>query len=587
MKSKRVLSFLLCMIMLLTLFPASARAAGAAAGVIGDDLEWTYADGALTITGTGAMEFGDEGRPWYDFREEITSVSIGEGVTTIANSAFFGCSSLTSAKLPEGLTVIEDDAFENCGLLADITLPSTLTKIGVFAFYNDRSLKKMVIPEGVTTIGFEAFGNCEALESVTIPKTATAIAGYVFFYCKSLKNAVIPEGVKKINSNTFYDCTSLEWIVLPASLTAIENNSFTGCTALQDVYFTGTSAQMDKLKEKCDPTDNEALLNAAWHLKPVIKTQPAAKAAAVDKSVTFKMTAEGYGMSYQWQVKKSSAGSWTTIKGATSASYKLTAKSTQNGYQYRCKVSNKAGSVYSDAAKLTVVTAKPKITTQPTHKTVKKGAAVTFKVAASGRALSYQWQVKKSSAGSWTNIKGATSASYKLTAKATQNGYQYRCAVKNAMGTVYSKAAKLTVVTTAPKITTQPVAKSVKADSSVTFKVAASGTALSYQWQYRKGTSGTWTTIKGATSAVYKIAKTTAKQNGYYYRCVVKNLMGTATSKAVKLTVKKGIPSTVYVTKTGDKYHVDGCSSLSRSKIAISYKDAVKKGYTPCSKCIG
>ena len=42
---------------------------------------------------------------------------------------------------------------------------------------------------------------------------------------------------------------------------------------------------------------------------------------------------------------------------------------------------------------------------------------------------------------------------------------------------------------------------------------------------------------------------------------------------------------TVYVTKTGKKYHQDGCSGLSKSKIPISLEDAKAKGYEPCSKC--
>ncbi len=43
--------------------------------------------------------------------------------------------------------------------------------------------------------------------------------------------------------------------------------------------------------------------------------------------------------------------------------------------------------------------------------------------------------------------------------------------------------------------------------------------------------------------------------------------------------------TTVYITKTGKKYHADGCSSLKKSKISITLKDAVAKGYEPCSKC--
>jgi hypothetical protein len=42
---------------------------------------------------------------------------------------------------------------------------------------------------------------------------------------------------------------------------------------------------------------------------------------------------------------------------------------------------------------------------------------------------------------------------------------------------------------------------------------------------------------------------------------------------------------TVYITKTGQKYHADGCQYLSQSKIPIKLSEAVAKGYTPCSKC--
>ena len=41
----------------------------------------------------------------------------------------------------------------------------------------------------------------------------------------------------------------------------------------------------------------------------------------------------------------------------------------------------------------------------------------------------------------------------------------------------------------------------------------------------------------------------------------------------------------VYVTRTGEKYHADGCQYLSRSCIPISLDDAKAGGYTPCSKC--
>jgi hypothetical protein len=42
---------------------------------------------------------------------------------------------------------------------------------------------------------------------------------------------------------------------------------------------------------------------------------------------------------------------------------------------------------------------------------------------------------------------------------------------------------------------------------------------------------------------------------------------------------------TVYVTRTGKRYHRDGCRYLSMSKIPISLKDAKTNGYTPCKVC--
>jgi hypothetical protein len=43
--------------------------------------------------------------------------------------------------------------------------------------------------------------------------------------------------------------------------------------------------------------------------------------------------------------------------------------------------------------------------------------------------------------------------------------------------------------------------------------------------------------------------------------------------------------TTVYITKTGEKYHVDSCSYLRQSKISISLSEAKRLGYTPCSRC--
>jgi hypothetical protein len=99
----------------------------------------------------------------------------------------------------------------------------------------------------------------------------------------------------------------------------------------------------------------------------------------------------------------------------------------------------------SAGEKVSVVSnGKPKITTQPKSRSVKQGAKVTFKVAAKGSGLKYQWYCRKSSSGSWSKMSGKTTASLTLTV-GRYNGYQYRCKVSNKSGSVTSKAATLKV----------------------------------------------------------------------------------------------------------------------------------------------
>ena len=89
----------------------------------------------------------------------------------------------------------------------------------------------------------------------------------------------------------------------------------------------------------------------------------------------------------------------------------------------------------------------PTITTQPTSQTVTEGGTATFTVVTSGtEPLSYQWQQSTDSGQSWTNIDGATDATYTTEATTTSmNGYQYRCVVSNSAGSITSDAVSLTV----------------------------------------------------------------------------------------------------------------------------------------------
>ena len=86
-------------------------------GTCGPDLRWHLTDnGVLTISGKGEM-YGylyPKRAPWGDSPEKVKRIIIGDGITTIGQAAFAGCSALTSVTIPNSVTKIGSSAFSGC-----------------------------------------------------------------------------------------------------------------------------------------------------------------------------------------------------------------------------------------------------------------------------------------------------------------------------------------------------------------------------------------------------------------------------------------------------------------------------------------
>lgn len=138
-------------------------------GTHGDNLTWVlHPDGELVISGEGAMkENGIVAFPWrVSHEDDITKVTIGDGVTSIAESAFSGCKNVESVEIPDSLTSIGMSAFMNCMNLKSIEIPETVTYIGNASFYGCSSLESINIPKGVTEIPYNTFCYCSGLKDV-------------------------------------------------------------------------------------------------------------------------------------------------------------------------------------------------------------------------------------------------------------------------------------------------------------------------------------------------------------------------------------------------------------------------------------
>ena len=202
-RMRRLLSMLLVCCMFFSLVPVTAMAVSVVgSGTCGTNVTWSLtSDGVLTISGTGAMTdippyaqsetvtLVDPPQPWQSSRNKIYSVVITEGVTSIANYAFYDCKYLKSITIPGSVKRIGESAFKSC------------------------SLTSVTLPEGITTIRDGAFKFCKSLTNITIPATVTYIGSHVFDYCSSLKTVSVAE------DNTVY--ASLTGVLFNKKMTTL------------------------------------------------------------------------------------------------------------------------------------------------------------------------------------------------------------------------------------------------------------------------------------------------------------------------------------------------------------------------------
>lgn len=227
-----------------------AKLTGGAAGD-GSGVTWQLTENTddpstymLTIRGSGAMEdyLMSGHQPWRSFRDQITSVVVSPGVTSIGNLAFTRFSKLIHVDIADSVVSIGEHVFSECSSLTNITVPQSVTYIDAYAFDSCTNLSSITLStNNITSIRPYTFSGCSELSSIVIPDGVTSIQLGAFSNCTKLTSITIPDSVTTIDPWAFKNCSSLTSITIPSSVTSIGSNVFTGCTSLNDIRYSGTS----------------------------------------------------------------------------------------------------------------------------------------------------------------------------------------------------------------------------------------------------------------------------------------------------------------------------------------------------------
>ncbi len=236
----------------------------------------------MNVNIAGNATSGTDVATWSFYNCKVKTLTLGDGVRTVGEKAFYGCSMLHTVTIGEGVTAIRNQAFWNCPLLTTVhfnainctdmsstyndeqysvfssgtdamsdypnietlNIGSSVQRIPEYAFYNCSDIAgQLTLPSTLVTIEDFAFYNCSGITgSLTIPNNVTNIGAFSFIGCSGLNGSVsISNSVREIGESAFEDCTGITSLTIGESVKTVGNKAFWNTPALGLVNFNAIS----------------------------------------------------------------------------------------------------------------------------------------------------------------------------------------------------------------------------------------------------------------------------------------------------------------------------------------------------------
>ncbi|MCR5138510.1 MAG: S8 family serine peptidase [Oscillospiraceae bacterium] len=305
-------------------------------------------------------------------------------------------------------------------------------------------------------------------------------------------------------------------------------------------FAAGTTYFFEVRYYSSDTTGTICLVLSANFHDADITTHPANLTVAPNATATFRVTATGHSLSYQWEMKAPGSETWqnSSLNGNKTSTLSFTATSAYNNYEFRCRVTGNDGvPVYSDTARLRVIASISPGTT-------------TAVISAGGERVRFRFVPTLSGSYTLTSTGSDDTYGYLYDASENQLAYDDDGGESNNFSITYDFAAGTTyffevryyssdttgtirLVLSAnfhdADITTHPANLTVDPNATATFRVTATGHSLSYQWEMKAPGSETWqnSSLNGNKTSTLSFTATSA-YNNYEFRCRVTGNDGVA-----------------------------------------------------------
>ncbi|NVO02281.1 MAG: gliding motility-associated C-terminal domain-containing protein [Bacteroidetes bacterium] len=411
---------------------------------------------------------------------------------------------------------------------------------------------------GTATVSVKAANNCDttliasALSVIFDPVTLGGIVNLDNTVCSGSNS-----GTLNLTGNTG-NVTSWEYAVSPFTTWTTISNTTTSQTYLN---LTQTTEYRANVTSGSCSAQNSISATITVNTAPSITTPPVDQIIGVGGSVSYSITANGAGLTYQWEEYNGSTwqvisdgGAAPNYSGATTAT--LTINSvilSMNAYLYRCVVTGTCSPTATSGTALLTVNNSPAIATAPNDSSICSNSSVSFSISATGTITGYQWEESANGGASWSNVvnggiySGANTPILTINpVPASMDGFEYRCVVGGmlpAPNTV-SSVGVLTVFPSVPGLATIPVGPvmlCVNSANSNYFATAANATAA--VWSLNPPTAGI-ITGNGATATVdwnnTFVGTVQVSMNGI-------NNCGAGPSNSVDVIISAGVPDTTTI----------------------------------------